>query len=274
MRKFFSLLCVGIMTLGLVGAAHGESTLDKIKKRGYMIGGVKDTVRPFGYVDEKTNKLIGFDCDILRYIAKRLGVGIKFKPVTSQTRIPTLVEGNVDILAATMTHTKSRDEQIDYSITYFYDGQKLLVRKGSGIKSYKDLAGRKVSSAKGSTSEQNIIRVQPKAKVVSFENYPEAFLALKQGKSDAVTTDSTILLGLKASDPNPEKYEIVGDFFSDEPYGLGLPENDSKWRDFVNESLIECWNSGEYIKIYNKWFGPDTKYYLPLGFKLDTWPLR
>jgi polar amino acid transport system substrate-binding protein len=263
-------------------AAYGGDTIAKIKQRGYMIGGVKDSVRPFGYIDEGTNKIVGFDCDILRYIAKRLGVGIQFKPVTSQTRIPTLVEGNVDILAATMTHTKTRDEQIDYSITYFYDGQmtyfydgqKLLVRKGEGIKSYKDLAGRKVSSAKGSTSEQNIMRVQPRARVVSFENYPEAFLALKQGKSDAVTTDSTILLGLKASDPHPMKYEIVGDFFSDEPYGLGVPENDSKWRDFVNESIIECWNSGEYQKIYNKWFGPKTKYFLPMGFELDTWPMR
>lgn len=274
MKRFAVLMSV-LACMALVAApVMAQDTIGTIKARGKLIAGVKDTVRPFGFVEEKTGNLIGFDCDICRYIAKQLGVDIEFKPVTSQTRIPTLVQGNVDMLAATMTHTKSRDEEIDYSITYFYDGQKLLVKKTSGIYSYEDLDGKKVGSAKGSTSEQNIARVQPGCTVVSFENYPEAFLALKQGKVEAVTTDSSILLGLQASDENPKDYAIVGDFFSDEPYGLGVPENDSKWRDFVNNSLIEMWNSGEYEKIYNKWFGPDTKYYLPMGKPLDTWPQR
>ena len=221
-----------------------------------MTAGVKDAVVPFGFVDPQTNQLVGFDIDICRAIAKRLGVELELKPVTSATRIPMLSQGSIDLTAATMTHKLSRDDVIDFSITYFMDGQKLLVKKGSGIKSAADLAGKKVGTAKGSTSEKNIKAAQPDCKVLSFEGYPQAFLALKQGKVAAVTTDSTILLGLKNSDPKPEDWEIVGEYISDEPYGLGVPENDSNFRDFVNAALMDMWVSGEYQQIYDKWFGP------------------
>ena len=189
MKRLFVFLSVVACIALLVAPALAESVLDRVKARGKLIGGVKDTVPPFGFVEEKTGQLVGFECDLVAAVAKKIGVPVEFKPVTSQTRIPTLKEGNVDLLAATMTHTKTRDEEIDFSQTYFYDEQKLLVPKGSPIKSYKDLADKKVGSAKGSTSEQNIVRVQPKCTVVSFENYPEAFLAMKQGKVEAVTTD-------------------------------------------------------------------------------------
>ncbi len=268
--KRVALLLSLLAVLVLVAApAFAAGTIDKIKSRGKLIAGVKDSVFPFGFIDEKGN-LVGFECDLVTYIAGKLGVPAEFKPVTSQTRIPTLKEGNVDLLAATMTHTKTRDDEIDFSITYIYDEQKLLVKKGSPIKSYKDLAGKKVGSAKGSTSEQNIIKVQPKCTVVSFENYPEAFLALKQGKVEAVTTDSGILIGLKLKDEKPGNWDIVGaDFIAAEPYAMGVVECDSDWRDFINTCLIEMWNSGEYEKTWKKWLGD-----YPLDHALDTWPQR
>ncbi|WP_462323406.1 ABC transporter substrate-binding protein [Desulfoplanes sp.] len=253
-------------------ASANAGNIDKIKERGTLIAGVKDAVVPFGFVDGDTNQLVGFDVDICRAIAKKLGVDLKLKPVTSATRIPMLTQGSVDVAAATMTHKFARDDSIDFSITYFMDGQKILVKKDSGIKSVADLAGKKVGTAKGSTSEKNIKEAQPDCRVLSFEGYPQAFLALRQGKVAAVTTDSTILLGLKNSAPNPDDYVIAGDFISAEPYGLGLPENDSDFRDLVNRTLVDLWNSGEYLNIYKKWFGPDSKYYLPLNWKMEIWP--
>ena len=175
----------------------GMSTLEAVKEKGVLVAGVKDSVVPFGYVDEKTGELVGFDVDICRYIADELGVKLELQPVTSYNRIPMLTEGKVDMLAATMTHKIERDEVIDFSITYFMDGQRLLVPADSQIKSYKDLAGKKVGTAKGSTSEKNIAEVKPACDVIAFEGYPEAFLALKQGKVEAVTTDDAILLGIK-----------------------------------------------------------------------------
>ncbi len=273
MKKLLTVLFLVAFVAVAVSPVLAESVMDKIKARGKLIAGVKDTVPPFGFVDEKSGQLVGFECDLVAAIAKKLGVPVEFKPVTSQTRIPTLKEGNVDLLAATMTHTKSRDDEIDFSLTYFYDEQKLLVKKGGPIKSYKDLAGKKVGSAKGSTSEQNIVRVQPKCTVISFENYPEAFLAMKQGKVEAVTTDSGILLGLKASDEKPDDWEVVGtDFIAAEPYGMGVVENDSKWRDFINVALIELATSGEYEKIWDKWF--TGRFSMPFSKPIDTWPLR
>ena len=272
-RIFYVLVSVisFIVVLSLGSVAVADEMAD-IKAKGVLVAGVKDAVVPFGYVDELSKEIVGFDVDICREIANKMGVKLELKPVTSATRIPQLSEGMVDIAACTMTRKVSRDDVIDFSITYFMDGQKLLVKKGGKIKSYKDLVGKKVGTAKGSTSEINMRNIQPKCTVLSFEGYPEAFLALKQGKVSAVTTDSVILIGLKGSDENPEKWEIVGDFFSKEPYGIGMRENESNLRDFVNKSLMEMWNDGTYKKIYEKWLGPNTKFYMPLTWEMETIP--
>ncbi|HPI93927.1 MAG TPA: ABC transporter substrate-binding protein [Deltaproteobacteria bacterium] len=260
----FMVLCIG-------SVAFADALAD-IKAKGVLVAGVKDAVVPFGYVDEQSKQIVGFDVDICKEIASRMGVKLELKPVTSATRIPMITEGMVDIAACTMTKKVARDDVIDFSITYFMDGQKLLVKKGSGIKSYKDLAGKKVSTAKGSTSEINMRNIQPKCTVLSFEGYPEAFLALKQGKVAAETTDSVILIGIKGSDENPDKWEIVGDFFSSEPYGIGMRENESNLRDFVNKCLMDMWRDGTYKKIYDKWLGPQTKFYMPLTWEMELIP--
>lgn len=269
--KRLILLCV-TFSLVLTASLAFANKVEEIKERGKLICGVKDSVVPFGFVDEDSKQLVGFDVDICKAIADKMGVGLELKTVTSATRIPMVTQGSIDIAAATMTHKHQRDEVIDFSITYFMDGQKLLVKKGSGISSPADLVGKRVATVKGSTSEKNIRAAQPKAKVLSFDEYPQAMLALKQGKAVAVTTDSTILLGLKNSDPNPDLFEIAGDYIASEPYGLGLAENESDFRDLVNLTLNEMWKSGEYAKTYNKWFGKDSKYYLPLTWKMELWP--
>jgi polar amino acid transport system substrate-binding protein len=261
-----------ILVLAFLVSPAFAGKIEDIKKRGTLIAGVKDSQPPFGYVDEKTNQIVGFEIDIMKFLADKLGVKLDVKAVTSSTRIPMLTQGEVDIVAATMTHKKDREGQIDFSITYFMTGQRLLVKKGGPIKSVKDLASKKIGSVKGSTSEQNAKKAEPTATIISFETYPEAFLALKQGKVEAVTTDEAILVGLKFSDEKPETWDIVGDYISPEPYGFGLIENDSKFRDFVNVSLMEMWESGEYKKVYDKWFGKDTKNYIPLTWTMEIWP--
>lgn len=267
-RGLWTIILTLTLLATLVAGAAAESTLDVVKKRGTLIAGVKFDAPPFGFVDEKGAN-VGFDIDIVRYIADKLGVKLELKQVTSKTRIPMLQDGQVDLAICTMTHQRGRDEAIDFSITYFMDGQKLLVKKGSGIKTTKDLAGKAVATAQGSTSEINIKRAQPNARVVTFQEYPQAFLALQQGKVQAVTTDSTILLGLKAGNPD---YEIVGPAFSAEPYAIGVRENDSKWRDTINFTLQDMWRDGNYKKVYEKWFGEGSKYELPTDYEIELWP--
>lgn len=270
MWKMAVLMVVVSLFLALPGAYAGK--LDEIKARGTLVVGVKDSQPPFGYVDETSKQLVGFEPDLCAALAAKLGVKLELKPITSATRIPMLEQGAIDLIAGTMTHKIEREEKVDFSITYFPATQKLLVKKDSGIKSVADLAGKKVGSAKGSTSEQNVKKAQPACEVVSFETYPEAFLAMKQGKVAAVTTDAPILLGIRNSDENPDNFAIVGEDIAAEPYGIGLPENDSDFRDFVNVTLMEMWKSGEYQKLYDKWFGESTKFAIPLNWKMELWP--
>lgn len=268
-RRVLAFILSLAIVCGLTGAAFAaESTFDSVKKRGTLVAGVKFDAPPFGFVNE-SGKNVGFDIDIAKHIAEKLGVKLELKQVTSKTRIPMLQDGQIDLAICTMTHQRQRDEVIDFSITYFMDGQKLLVKKGSGIRSVKDLAGKAVATAQGSTSELNIKKAQPKARVLTFQEYPQAFLALQQGKVQAVTTDSTILLGLKAGRPG---YEIVGKAFSSEPYAIGVRENDSKWRDSLNFILQEMWRDGTYRKVYEKWFGPSSKYELASDYEIELWP--
>ena len=146
MRKFWYGIILSVLALTFFigqGVAQADK-LQEVKDRGTLIAGVKDAVVPFGYVDEETNKIVGFDIDVCQYIADQLGVDLEIKPVTSATRIPKLVQGNVDLVAATMTHKFSRDDTIDFTLTYFMTGQKILVKKDSGINSVDDLAGKSV----------------------------------------------------------------------------------------------------------------------------------
>ncbi len=266
------ILSLLLCALFLAPVSASAAKLQEIKARGELLAGVKDSVVPFGYLDEATNQIMGFDVDICRAIADKLGVRLKLVPVTSADRIPMLLQGAVDMVAATMTHTFARDEVVDFSITYFMDGQRLLVPKDSDIESADDLAGKTVGTARGSTSEKNIKVIQPQASVLAYDTYPQAFLAMKRGEVEAVTTDTSILLGLRNADENPDGWKLVGEAFSSEPYAVAVPENDSDFRDFVNKALAETWTSGHYLTLYEKWFGPDTDYYIPLTWEMEIWP--
>ena len=255
--------------LALVAGVIQADTLATIKQRGTLVCGVKDSLPPFGYVDGKTRRIVGYDIDFCKAIAQRLGVRAELKPVTSAARIAQLKEGNIDIIAATMTKTPERAQEIDFSHTYFVTGQKFLVKKDS-VRGLQDMNGKKIGTAKGSTSEQNAKKAIPGATILSFDDYPQAFLALNQGKVVAVTTDEAILAGIRAKAPKPEAYEILDERISDEPYGLGLRKGESALLTEVNKTLLELERSGEAKRIFDKWFGPASAAPLKRGFTITA----
>jgi polar amino acid transport system substrate-binding protein len=272
--KKLGTLALALVLVGMVcGAATAADTLEEVKKKGVLVAGVKDSLPPFGYVDPKTREIVGYDIDFCKAIAKKLGVKLELKPVTSASRMPQLMEGNIDIVAATMTKNPERAKQIDFSDTYFFTGQKFLTKKGT-VKSLKDLEGKKIGTAKGSTSEQNVAKSAPTATILSFDDYPQAVLALQQGKVVAVTTDESILAGqlgkLNKEASTKGKYEIPDLRISDEPYGLGMRKGDKNFVDFVNKTLGEMETTGEAKKIFDKWFGPDTDTPLKRDFKITS----
>jgi polar amino acid transport system substrate-binding protein len=257
MRKVIILVGAMVMLAGMCGLLPAADTLVTVKKKGVLVAGVKDSTPGFGFVDEKTREIVGYDVDFVKAIAKKLGVKLELKAVTSASRMPQLTEGNIDIIAATMTATPERAKQIDFSLTYFFTGQKFIVKKGT-VKSLSDLDGKRIGTTKGSTSEQNAAKALPKATVLSFDDYPQAFLALQQGKVFAVTTDESILANLLGRALNKEQFEIPEIQISDEPYGLGMRKGDKNFTDFVNKTLLEMEKSGEAKRIFDRWFGPSS----------------
>jgi aspartate/glutamate/glutamine transport system substrate-binding protein len=234
----------------------GTNTLEKIKKRGKLIVGVKYDLNLFGLKNPETGKVEGFDIDIAKGLAKKI-LGdenkIELKEVTSKTRIPMLNNGEIDAIIATMTITEERKKEVDFSDVYFMAGQSLLVKKDSKINSVKDLKkGMTVLTAKGSTSAQNIRKAAPEVNVLEFENYAEAFTALKAGQGDALTTDNALLLGMAKQDPN---YRVLDETFTEEPYGIAVRKGDKELLQVINEYLKEIKENGEYDKIYEKWIG-------------------
>lgn len=125
--------------------------LADVTRASVLNAGVKYDFKPFGFVDSR-NKVVGFDIDLLKYVAKDLGVKVKFQQVTSKTRIALVASGKIDIAAASMTHKVQRDDTIDFSISYFFDGQSMLVRKDSRVRTAKGFAGKKVGAIQGATS--------------------------------------------------------------------------------------------------------------------------
>jgi ABC-type amino acid transport substrate-binding protein len=250
-----------VCTVG-TGAMAQENSVAKIKARGKLLAGVKFDTPPFGFLDEK-NEPAGFDIDLVRKIAEHLGVPVELVKVTSPTRVPMLVSGNVDLVAASMTHTRERDKTIDFSITYYTGGQSLLVPKASSVTGLRDLDGKQVAVQQATTLEKNIAAAAPKAKITAFKDYNSAWLALAQGRVDALTGSVNILQGFAK---NNDGFKIVGERFSAEPFGVGVRQGDSALRDEVNFAIQDLWTSGQYAELYRKWFGADP------DVPIETWP--
>ena len=250
MKRCAAVWMAGLLLLGAAAPVLAETVLEKISRTGVLTAGTRGDTIPFAFITEK-NEWIGFSIDLLEAIRARLEkklakrIRIEKKEITPETRIPLVVSRTIDVECGSTTYTRARDETVDFSINFFFTGAQLLVKKGSGIKSVADVAGKRVGALRGSTGETNLRAAQSKADVVTFQGHPAAFLALEQGRIVAYATDGILLAGLAANATNPKDYEVVGDFFSKEPYSCVVPENDSKWRDFVNHTFMELIDSGK-----------------------------
>jgi putative glutamine transport system substrate-binding protein len=185
---------------------------------------------------------------------------LELKEVNSKTRIKLLKAGDVDLICATMSITDDRKKQIDFSRVYFMAGQSLLVPNNSPIKDVKDTAGKTVATAKGATSGKNLQALVPNAKIELFENYADAFSALRAGRVDALTTDDSILMGMQQQDP---RFKIVGGQFTQEPYGIGVDKSHKDLLNYVNQFLDDIMKDGTYARLYKKWFKKDPPKDLP-----------
>jgi len=281
MKATLALLLALAVALALGAPALAQQdTLEKIKSSGTLTIGTRTGSPPFAYIN-KSNEWVGFSIDLVDVlikpeIEKAVGKSIKIekKESTPQTRIPLLTSNSVDLIAETMTDTPQRREQVDFSLTFFYTGAQFLVKKGSPIHGVNDIAGKRIASQQGSTNAKIIREKYPQAQLREFPDQPAAFQALVQGQVDAYTNDGIQLAGLKAKAPNPSDWEVVGDFYSEEPYGMAMRKGDAKFKAAVDAGLKKGFESGKYFEVYDKWFGPKGEVPYPMTPQVKTYLLK
>src|SRR6185295_18388455 len=283
-KTLVMVLALALVATGLAPAVAQQpaalsGTLEKISQSGTLTVGTRTGSPPFAYVNAK-NEWVGFSIDLVEElvkpaIEKKIGKPIKVekKESTPPTRIPLLSSNAVDLIAGTMTDTRSRRDSVDFSLTFFVTGAQFLVKKGSPIKSIKNIDGKRIAAQQGSTNARILREKAPKAVLREFPDQPVAFQALLQGQVDAFTNDGIQLAGLKLKAPKPEQWEVVGDFYSYEPYGMAMRKNDSDFRAVVNNGLMDGIESGKFFEIYDKWFGAKGELPYPMSAQVRSFML-
>jgi polar amino acid transport system substrate-binding protein len=252
-------------------AAHADQLAD-IKKKGEIVFGVLGTDEPQSFVDPKTREFIGYEVDLGRAIAQKIGVKPVFKQLAVAARIPELQQGHVDVLAASLTHNKEREAQVDFSLTTFVTGQKVMVKKASNITELAQLAGKRVLTVKGGTQEPNVRKAVPNVEVVTFETTQQAFLALQQGKGLGYVNDEASLVDdLGKLGPANKDYTILAQNLSVEPLAFGIKKGEAGVKAAVDGVLADLEKSGEAEKLFVKWYGPSTRLKFPArNFKINS----
>ena len=236
------------------------STMAELNEAGTITVGTKYDQPGFGLLNPD-GVPEGFDVEIAKIIAGELGIApeaITWTETVSANREPFIQNGQVDIVVATYTINDTRKQVVDFAGPYYVAGQDIMVAKGNpeGIQGPEDLAGKTVCSVEGSTPAQNIRDNYPEATLVTYDVYSKCADDLANGNVQAVTTDNVILTGLVAG--NPEGFELVGNPFTEEPYGIGLAKGDTEFRNFINDVLEESYEDGRWAAAWDRTAGAIT----------------
>ncbi|WP_063654488.1 transporter substrate-binding domain-containing protein [Candidatus Arsenophonus triatominarum] len=264
--KFNLIATVLSITLALVTGLAKADKLESIKKAGVIRIAVFDSNPPFGFIDAKTKKLVGYDIDIAEAIAKDFGVKLVLRPTNPANRIPLLTAGKVDLIGANFTITKERAKQVEFSTPDFATGQKFIARIGV-LKTADDIIPLRIGADKGTVQEITLRERYPNTKVISYDDTPLAFAALRNGNVQAITQDDAKLIGLLGNLPAKIKadYEISPFSLTREYQALAAAKGETNLIKAVNNTLLKLEKNGQAEIIYNRWFGPETKAALPRG---------
>ena len=237
------------------------TTMAELAEAGTVTVGTKFDQPGFGLLNPQTGQPEGFDVEMAEIVAAELGIdpdNIEFVETVSANREPFIQNGQVDFVVATYTINDQRKQVVDFAGPYYVAGQDIMVAKGNpeGIEGPDDLAGLTVCSAEGSTPAQNIRENYPEAQLITYDVYSKCADDLRNGNVDAVTTDNVILTGLVAG--SPDDFELVGNPFTEEPYGIGLEKGDDEFRSFINDVLEASYEDGRWEQAWNETVGEIT----------------
>ena len=249
-------------------------TLAKVRESGSITIGHRESSIPFSYRSAR-GEPIGYSIDLCKLlvdaISEEVGrtITIKWFPVTSESRIPAVVSGQVDLECGSTTSNLERQKQVSFSPTMFVSGTKLMVKKGSPIRSFRDLAGKRVVVTAGTTNEKTMRELAVKFKidvVLSVAaDHAASFAQLQAGQVDAFATDDVLLYGLLAQNKAQADYVVTGDFLSYDPYGIMFRKGDTQLAQLVDDTFHSLAEDREIERRYTRWFLRK----LPSGVSLD-----
>ena len=270
-RTFVHLTLAALLSVGSIGfsASANADQLQDIKKAGVLRAAVFDSNPPFGQVDEKSHDIVGYDIDFAKAIADKIGVKLELVPTNPANRIPLLQSGKVDLIVADITITPERAKVVDFSTPYFVTGQQFLV-PSDGSDKLDSYSTARIGAVKGTTGEQALKTRFPQARVLSYDDVPLALAALRNGNVQAITQDAEILAGLLAGAPDKAKYKIPAELLSREEIGVGVKKDETALLGEVNKVLVGLEASGEAGKIFDHWFGKDSKAPEARNFKISA----
>jgi ABC-type amino acid transport substrate-binding protein len=273
----------GLMFVAIGGSAMAEEgtpltgTLRTISDRGSILIGYRESALPFSFLN-KAGQPIGFSLDLCHGIAEDVarqlhrdllepdapawqqGIRIVYVPVNAEERLPKVMSGAVDLECGSTTANAERARSVGFSPVFFLSGTKLMVPLIDGrarVMSYRDLAGRTVVVGTGTTNAAVMRRlaptVSPAITVLEAPNLDAAWQMLAEGKADAFASDDILLAGYIAKRPDGQKFGIVGDFLSYEPYAITLRRDDSMFADLVKTSFARMASEGLLSRLYTRW---------------------
>ena len=256
------------------GAAQLTGTLAKARASGLVAIAYRESSVPFSFLSPR-GEPVGYSVDLCRQLVDAMSeavgreLGVEWVKVTSETRIDAIVSGRADLECGSTTNNLERARRVAFSPTIFVSGTKLLVRKGSPIRSFRDLAGRTVAVTAGTTNEQAMAKIASRFgigfRLVREHDHEASFALLAAGKVDAFATDDVLLHGLVAQHRARGQYVVVGDFLSYDPYGIMYRKGDAPMQRLVVDTFRRLAEDGEVERRYNRWFLGK----LPSGERLD-----
>lgn len=261
-------------------ATGKNSTIQRIRARGdLLVAGVLFDYQPFGYIDEE-GEIAGFEVDLVRAMAAQWGIDVQFVPVTPSTRIQSLMAGQVDLVVAAMPHTHDTEALIDFSQSYFSDTPALLMRSDDQVgildtSTLNTLAGKTIATIQGDGALSQLqtaltnatATTEEPAKILPFQEYSPALLALKAGQADALLAHRTYLTGVARTMVG---FTVLAPFPEQQPFGIGVTQGDSYFRNLVDATLFALQQNGNFAELYATWFPivqPPILEQLP-----DQWP--
>jgi len=273
-----SLLCAALL-LAATGV-HAADTLGKIAQSGKITLAYRESSVPFSYLNGP-NQPIGFSVElanaVVASVKKKLNkpnLEVAWMPVTSQNRIPLLTNGTIDLECGSTTNNTARGKDVAFAINHFYTGTRLLVKKSSKVKDYADLSKKTVASTTGTTNAQ-VMRKYNNDKnldmdIVLAKDHADAFLLVESDRAVAFAMDDILLYGLMGNAKTPSDFEVVGESLQVEPYACMLPKDDPAFKQLVDGTITDLMKSGEFEKMYTKWFmSPIPPKNTPLGLPMS-----